>query len=101
MGKHTVPTVMMPLETEAERPSIRQQGKGTAAVFAAGVLSAGTVGGFANECAGGSYTAGFIGGSATGTIQTLGSFLGSVGNTIEGTIGSGIGTYLTERIDNG
>ena len=74
---------------------------GTAAVFAAGVLSAGTVGGFANECAGGSYTAGFIGGSATGTIQTLGSFLGPVGNTIGGTIGSGIGTYLTEKIDNG
>ena len=42
---------------------------GTAAPFIAGVLLAGTIGGFANENIGGSYSNGFLGGCFTGIIQ--------------------------------
>ena len=65
---------------------------GTAAPFIAGVLLAGTIGGFANENIGGSYSNGFLGGCFTGIIQGAGSMLGPIGNTIGGGIGSAVGT---------
>ena len=73
---------------------------GTAAPFIAGVLLAGTIGGFANENIGGSYSNGFFGGCFTGIIQGAGSMLGPIGNTIGGGIGSAVGTMVTEYLDN-
>ena len=73
---------------------------GTAAPFIAGVLLAGTIGGFANENIGGSYSNGFLGGCFTGIIQGAGSMLGPIGNTIGGGIGSAVGTMVTEYLDN-
>ena len=69
---------------------------GTAAPFIAGVLLAGTIGGFANENIGGSYSNGFLGGCFTGIIQGAGSMLGPIGNTI----GAAVGTMVTEYLDN-
>lgn len=74
---------------------------GTAAVAAAGILTAGTVGGFANEHAGGSYINGFVGGAATGGIQMgVSSKIPLIGNTVGGAVGSGVGTAITEWLDN-
>ena len=76
-------------------------GTGGAVVpFIAGALLAGTVGGFANENMGGSYTNGFIGGCVTGIIQGAGSMLGPIGNTLGGGVGSSVGTATTEYLDN-
>ena len=68
---------------------------GAAAVVVAGALTTGVVSGFANEASGGSYTNGFIG----GTVQSIASFAGPVGN-VAGGAANGLGPFITDSLDN-
>ncbi|MEE1100249.1 MAG: hypothetical protein U0K86_02040 [Agathobacter sp.] len=72
---------------------------GAAAVVVAGALTTGVVSGFANEASGGSYTNGFIGGTVAGTVQSIASFAGPVGN-VAGGAANGLGSFITDSLDN-
>ena len=72
---------------------------GTAAVIVAGALTTGVVSGFANEAAGGSYTNGFVGGAVAGTVQSVASLAGPLGNVAGGTA-NGLGSMITDTLDN-
>ena len=74
---------------------------GFAITVLAGAMVGGVVSGFANETAGGSYTNGFIGGTASGGIQAAlgyGKF-GPLG-TIVGGSANGVGAWITDSLDN-
>lgn len=68
--------------------------------IAAGAVTAGVISGFANERNGGSYFNGFVGGGIAGSIQTVLSLsFGPIG-TIVGGAGNGVGSALTDMLDN-
>ena len=71
-----------------------------AATVAFGAASGGLVGGFANEAKGESFAKGWVGGAVNGTIQSSLGLLHPAGTIIGGGIGSAVGTYITENLNN-
>ena len=73
----------------------------TAASIGFGTACGGLVGGIANESKGGSFINGWLGGAANGLIQSmLGNKFMYPGTIVGGSIGSGVGTMITESLNN-
>ena len=80
-------------------------GTGGLALAAAGVAfgtaCGGLVGGIANEKKGGSFIKGWAGGAVNGFTQSVGTAaFGPAGTIVGGGIGSGLGTAVTEKLNN-
>ena len=73
----------------------------TAAGVAFGMACGGLVGGIANEAKGESFINGWIGGATSGFTQSVGTAtFGPAGTIAGGGLGSGLGTAVTESLNN-
>ena len=85
--------------------AVATAGTGGVALAAAGVAfgtaCGGLVGGIANECKDESFINGWAGGAANGLVQSLGTAVfGPAGTIAGGGLGSGVGTAITENLNN-
>ena len=66
-----------------------------------GTACGGLVGGLYNESKGESFENGWMGGATSGFIQSLSTVsFGPIGTIVGGGFGSGLGTYVTENLNN-
>ena len=73
----------------------------TVATVAFGAACGGLVGGIANEKKNGSFINGWVGGAVNGGIQSIaGKAFGPAGTIVGGGFGSGVGTFITEAMNN-